>query len=153
MRGGAARKLIAALFAVFLLTALVVYFFGDSGLLAFQGLEKYRSELVANVDDLQMRNNDLKNELSRLQTDPETNAVLARDIGLYATGEAVVRLEGRPSHSETYSVGSLLSMKKGPENRSEVFKAVALVILCLLSGYFFLTSRQARRRLHAGQRR
>jgi cell division protein FtsB len=153
MRSVGAIKLMAAVFGVFLLAALAVYFFGDSGIVAYRDLDKYEKDLAANVSNLQQRNSTLKKELAQLQTDSESNAVLARGIGLYASGEAVVKLEGLPSRSESYSVGSLLNMKKPAENHNAFLKASALVVLCLIMASFFITSLQARRKPRAGQRR
>lgn len=142
------RHLLLILILVFVCASSLIFFFGDSGLLALQGLEKYKMSLAANVASLEKRNGDLSSELASLRDNPERNIVLARDLGLYRSGESVVRLEGTASHTTAYTVGDLLKMRKPDETRNAIFKAGAVVVAILLLVYVFFSTRASRRRMH-----
>jgi cell division protein FtsB len=148
MRMKSMRHLLLIPLLVFLCASSLIFFFGDSGLRAFQGLERYKNSLAANVASLEKRNRDLSAELSSLRDNPERNILLARTLGLYRSGEAVVRLEGTASRPAAYTVGDLLKMKKPDDTRSAFFKAAAVVVSLLLLAYAFLSARASRRRLH-----
>jgi cell division protein FtsB len=142
------RHLLLIPLLVFLCASSLIFFFGDSGLLAFQGVQKYRKSLAANVASLEKRNKDLSVELASLRDNPERNILLARNLGLYRSGDAVVRLEGNAPRAAAYTVGDLLKMKKPGDTRSAIFKAGAVVVSILLLAFAFLSARASRRRLH-----
>ena len=75
-------------------------------------LSRYRQSLAANVESLRERNAALTADLRRLREDPEANELLARELGLYRSGDRVLRIEGLPARRHLYTVGSLLRQKR-----------------------------------------
>jgi cell division protein FtsB len=142
------RHLLLILILVFVCASSLIFFFGDSGLFVLQGLEKYRNSLAANVASLEKRNSDLSAELASLRDNPERNVLLARGLGLYRSGESVVRLEGIAPQTTAYTVGDLLKMRKAGDTRSAIFKAAAVIVAVLLLAYGFFSTRASRRRMH-----
>ncbi len=147
------RHLLPIAIIIFIVAALSIFVFGDSGMLAYASLASYKESLSANIDSLEQHRAELTSRLERLRTDPESNIVLAQGIGLYRPDDVVVRLEGRPARTETYSVGDLLRMRKDTTSRNPIFKAVALGVSGLLLAYAFFSSRVARSRANGAQGR
>ncbi len=144
------RRLFPVLIVVFSVSSLLIFLFGDSGVMAHDDLASYRARLAANVADLEERNAELEARLKQLRGDPETERVLARDLGLYEPGDEVIRIEGRQAPSEVNAVGDLLRYRGGSPARSSVIKAAALGLSLLLLGRAVFLSLAARRRTNAG---
>ena len=144
-------RLSPALIVVFLIASVLIYLFGDSGVLAFNDLEGYRQRLAANVESLRARNMNLTTELSDLKGNAELNTVLARRLGLYRPGDQVVRVQGLSGHVEHYVVGDLLKLKKSGDGRSAAVKTAALSLSALLTVYVFFSSRTSRRKARGRQ--
>jgi cell division protein FtsB len=147
------RHILPIAIVVFIIAALSIFVFGDSGMLAYDSLAAYKESLTANVDSLKQHNAELTSRLERLRKDPDSNVVLAQGIGLYRPDDVVVRLEGRSAQTETYTVGDLLRMRKDTGLRNPIFKAVALGIAGLLLAFAFFSSRTARSRANGSQSR
>ncbi len=147
------RHILPIAIVVFVVAALAIFVFGDSGVLAYDSLTSYKESLSANIDSLKEHNAGLTARLERLRKDPESNIVLAHGIGLYRPDDVVVRLEGRPARTETYTVGDLLRMRKDTASKNPIFKAVALGVCGLLLAFGFFSSRAARSRAHGAQGR
>jgi cell division protein FtsB len=147
------RRLLAIGFAAFALSSLAIFFFGDSGLQAFRGLSGYALSLAANVEALKQRNQELQARLQMLRTDRESILVLARDVGMYEPGDAVVKLVGRPSLSENYAMGDLLRMRKTDKDRNASFKETAIGAAFVFLLAAFLTGRFGRRKADGARRR
>jgi cell division protein FtsB len=138
--------------AAFIAASLGIFFLGDSGLSAFGGLSRYEQGLEANVESLKQRNQDLQAELTRLKSDPQSVRVLAHGIGLYAPGETVVKLVGRPPKPESYAVGDLLRLRRPEPTGNVLFKETALgVVAAALIAALFAAA--ARRKANASSRR
>jgi hypothetical protein len=140
------RHLLPIAIVIFISAALVIFVFGDSGMLAYARLSSYGESLAANVESLTQRNAELAVRLERLRKDPQSNILLAQGIGLYQLDDQVVRLEGRPAQTETYTVGDLLRMRRDMAARNPVFKAVALGLSGLLLAFALFASRASRSR-------
>jgi cell division protein FtsB len=147
------RRLLPIGFAAFTLASLAIFFFGDSGLAAYQGVLRYDRSLAANVEALKQRNQDLAVRLQRLKTDRESNVMLARDIGMYEPGVAVVKLTGRPPRSEIYAMGDLLMRRKADAGRNAAYKEAALSAAVVLLLAVFLATRIGRRKADGARRR
>ena len=145
------RRLLPIMIAVFVVASAVIFFFGDSGLLARRSLDRYRASLAANVEILESRNKALVAELASLRDNPEHTIVMARSLGLYRPGEEVVKLEGVPPRAALYAVGDLLKLRKTSETRSAIFKAAAVGLSFLLLACAFFSARASRRRVHGRQ--
>jgi len=138
------RRLLPILLLGFLVASLLIYLFGDSGLLSYRALGEYREKLAENVDRLVSRNEALSADLESLRLSPERNALMARALGLYRPGDQVVKLEGLVIPKERYAVGDLLRLRKNRETRSIWFKALGLGVSAILSAlavFGFLFSR------------
>jgi cell division protein FtsB len=140
------RRLSPILIFIFLAASVLIYVFGDSGVRAYNDLEKYRQRLAMNVESLRQHNRNLAAELADLKGDAELNVVLARRLGLYRPGDVVVKLEGLSPRVEHYVVGDLLKLKKGGEARSAVVKSVALCLSSLFAASAILSARASRRK-------
>jgi cell division protein FtsB len=147
------RRLFPILILVFAVSSLVIFFLGDSGVLSHDDLAGYRDRLAANVVDLEARNAQLQATLKQLRDDPSTTRVLARDLGLFEPGDAVVRIEGLSNRSQVNAVGDLLRYRKGPDARNAMIKTVGLGISVVLLAWGLLRSITGKRRLDAGQGR
>ena len=114
------RRLIPIIAAGFIAASLLTWAFGDSGLRATARLSRYRQSLAANVESLRERNAALTADLKRLREDPEANELLARELGLYRSGDRVLRIEGLPARRHLYTVGSLLRQKRSDRLRESL---------------------------------
>src|SRR5882724_11625230 len=132
------RRLFPILILVFSTASLVIFFFGDSGVLSQRDLSRYRDQLAANVADLENRDAELQARLTQLRDDPATTQLMARDLGLFAPGDAVVRIEGLPSRPETNAVGDLLRYRREPDARNAVVKTVGLGLSIVLIAWGML---------------
>ena len=77
--------------------------------------------------------------------------VLARGLGLYRTGDEVVKLVGVAHRSTRYTVGDLLRMRKPADTRSAVFKGTAVALAVLLLAYGVISARASRSRAHGSR--
>ncbi len=146
------RRLLPILFPGFVVASLLIWMFGDSGLLAYRRLDDYRQRLGANVEKLQSRNSSLASDLADLRLDPDTSLVMARQIGLYRAGEEVVKIEGVQGRPLTYEVGDLIKLPKSKTSRNVIFKATGIGISGILAVLALLAGRSARRSRHGGPR-
>ena len=147
------RRLFPIGFAAFALASLGIFFFGDSGLGAYQGMKHYEDSLAANGEALKERNLALESRLQKLKTDRESNIVLARDIGMYEPGDAVVKMTGRPLRGEIYAMGDLLKRRKSDSERNSAFKEAALCAALVFLLAAFLLARIGRRKADGARRR
>ena len=147
------NRLVPIGLAAFIAASLGIFFFGDSGLSSYSSLSLYERSLAANVESLKQRNLELQAELGRLKSDPERIRVLARDIGMYAPGDTVVRLVGRPAKPESYAVGDLLRLRRSEPVRNTLFKEAALGAAAALIIVAFFAAAAARRKENGPSRR
>ncbi len=140
------RRLLPLLIVLFIIASLAIFLFGDSGLIAYARREHYRENLAANVSALAARHQALEAELAQLKTNRDTTIALARGLGLYATDDKIVQLEGRVAKSEVYAMGDLLKMNDSDGNRSSIFKLAAFIAAALLILAAFISARAPRRR-------
>jgi cell division protein FtsB len=147
------RRLVPICFGVFILASLAIFFFGDSGLSEYQATLRYERSLAANVEALKQRNQELASRLQMLKSDRETVIALARDVGLYETGDNVVKLVGRPPQNEIYAVGDLLRRRKAVLERNSTFKEAAIGAVVVMMLAMFFSSRVGGRKPDGARRR
>ncbi|MGA2641853.1 MAG: septum formation initiator family protein [Spirochaetia bacterium] len=147
------RRLFPIGFAAFTIASLVIFFFGDSGLAAYQGELRYAQALAANVEALKQRSQELASRLQKLKTDRESNIVLAREIGMYEPGDAVVKLAGRPPRNEINAMGDLLRRLRPDIERNAAVKEAALGAAVFLLLAAFLAARIGRGKADGARRR
>ncbi len=140
------RRLLPIFFAGFAIASICIYFFGDSGLLAYGRLDGYRQALAANVESLQARNASFTGELAALRDDPQRSLVMARDIGLYQAGDEVVKIEGFVPAAISNEVGALLKLRNSTTSRNTIFKATGIGISGLLAAFAAAAARASRRK-------
>jgi len=140
------RRLVPIFLAGFIVASVLIYFFGDSGLVAYWHLEDYHQQLAANVDKLQARETILASELANLRDDPERSLVMARDIGLYRGGDEVVKLEGLARPAVSNEVGDLLKLRRSKSSRNIIFKATGIAFSGFLAVFGAVSGRFSRRR-------
>ncbi len=137
----------------FAVASLLIFWFGDGGVLAYERLSRYRDRVQTNVDDLSRRNAELSSELSSLQTDPERTQVLARDLGLYNGDDRVIRLEGAPARTSFFDVGNLLKLTPSKAEMNPVYKIIGLSASGALFLLLFVLRPILRKRLRGGKTR
>lgn len=142
------RHLLLIPILVFAIASSLIFFCGDSGVLAYRSLDAYRRSLAANVASLQERNKALSAELASLRDNPERSIVLARELGLYRPGDTAVKLVGVPRRSTMYAVGDLQRMRKPADTRSAIFKGTAVGLVVLLLAFAVIAARGSRGRAH-----
>ncbi len=123
----------------FSLSALLIYFFGDSGLSSYRSLDEYRGRLAANVEELGALNAKLSGELEYLKSSPSAVKTMAGGLGLYGKDDYVIRLEDPAARRVSYDAGKLLRLPKRKEVKSYSFKIMgAGLALFLAFGAFLL---------------
>jgi hypothetical protein len=147
------RKILLIALLAFTTGSLLVYFFGDSGLTAYNRLSDYRDRLDRNVTSLDTLNRSLQAELASVRDDPRRTVVLARDLGLYRTDDRLLRIEGSSAPVEPYEVGSLLRLKQPQGDRGPWLKTAGLGIALLAGLLAFLSDRRGRHSPHGARRR
>jgi cell division protein FtsB len=130
----------------FIVASLAIFFFGDSGLTAFQSGLRYERSLAANVEDLKQRNDQLQARLQLLKTDRESIIIMAREIGMYEPGDRVVKLAGRSPRPQLYVMGDLLRMRKAGSTRNAAFKEITLLATPFFLLLALVAARLARKR-------
>jgi cell division protein FtsB len=139
---GDMRRFLLFLVIGFAVASFLIYWLGDSGIVAYNRLDRYKKQLEANVTDLIERNGELSRELSSIQI-PERTEVLARDLGLYNAGDRVIRLEGKASNSISFDVGNLLKLNVTKNARDRLFKIVGFGIAVILMLLYLVLHRMA----------
>ncbi len=147
------RRLLPICCGVFIVASVAIFLFGESGVLAYQSLDRYGESLAQNVQALKQHNQELNDQLQKLRSDRESNVVMARSIGLYEQDDAVVKLAGRSPGSEAYSMGDLLKMRKSDGNLNAALKAGAVAAAGLLLSFSFISGRLPRRKSNDPRRR
>jgi hypothetical protein len=147
------RRLIPLALLAYAVASLLVYLFGDSGVVALDRLADYRTRLERNVTELERLNLSLQAELASLRADPQRTLVLARDLGLYRSDDRVLRIEGGSSVPEPYEVGTLLRLKAPRVDRGPWLKTGVLVAAAAAALLVFLLGRRSRRHVHGARRR
>ena len=110
--------------------------FGPLGVRERIELERSERALEENLAALERINKELTEELRSLSSDPETVALLARDLGYYKPGEHRVALEGLPQRGEGRTIGQLVTAADTAAAREGTLR-IALLVLPL-AAYAFL---------------
>ena len=127
------RRLGTIVICGFIFASILIYFFGDSGLIEFKTLARYRLLLILNNESLKRISENLAAELESLKGSKERTIVLAREIGLYRPGDQIVRFQNPPSRVESHEVGNLLKLRRPKERKNPILKATGIGISALLA--------------------
>ena len=88
------RTVIAALVALFVFYLTANFFLGERGLFRYMRMKKEKTALNAEIAQLASSNEELRQRVQSLKTDPEYIESLAREQGLVKDGEIVYQYEG-----------------------------------------------------------
>ncbi len=146
------RRAPLLVFLAFIMSSLLMYAFGDSGLTSYARLSRYHGKLASNVASLEDNKRSLQAELESLRTDPDRIVVLAREIGLYRPDDLVFRFDGTPQRIEPYSVGALLRLPEPGRPCGPWLKATGIAVAVLPIGLAAFIRRRDFRRRRRGRR-
>ena len=106
--------------------------FGTMGMSEYSRLQVRARTLEENLAALERINKGLTEELRSLSSDPETVALLARDLGYYRRGERRVAVQGLPLSVEGRTVGRLVTTEdRRPARESALRLALFLLPLAV----------------------
>lgn len=117
--------------------------------MAMDRMQEHREALQRNVETLKEINQRLRAEFDALSTSPDLIRMYAREIGLYAPGERVLRLRGTGGRPPFYEVGILQPRLDPPRTPRFAFLLVGIATGGLL--YVRLRFRERSRRDGAAQ--
>ena len=124
------------LYAGLVLSICYTTVFGSMGAREYALLEQRARALEENLRSLERINQELTEELRSLSSDPETVALLARDLGYYRRGDRRVAVQGLPLPTGGRAVGTLvISGEDGTEAESRW--RLALFILPIAAWVLF----------------
>lgn len=102
-----------ALFSAFGVFSLLIYFWGEKGVVAMDELILYQDELMKNITDLQKRNGRLRNTMDKLRYEEDLLKLRARQIDYYQAGEKVIRIDGwRDPAVQVYEPGRVFQYRR-----------------------------------------
>lgn len=100
--------------------------------IAMDRMQDHREALQRNVETLKEINRHLQEEFDALSTSPDLIRLYARDLGLYAPGERVIRLQGTEERSTFYEVGAVVTGTDPPQAPRLAFLLAGLAVGGLL---------------------
>ena len=100
--------------------------------IAMDRMQEHREALQQNVEALKEINQHLQAEFDALSTSPDLIRLYARDLGLYAPGERVIRLQGTGERSTFYEVGAVVTESAPPKAPRLAFLLAGLAVGGLL---------------------
>ena len=123
-----AARLFFPLCVGFLISTIVVFFFGSSGLREYNGLLQTREALHLNLQDLRQTHLELNQALRKLTTDPETVRMAAHELGYYQQGEHRLIVEGYPQVNNQYSIGTIVEARDQKMRRDVILRLVGYIV-------------------------
>lgn len=124
-------------------SAIVLYLslqiiFGVYGIISYQDLHRYFTELSTYNDDLKRVQSELEETIIDLQKNDLRLLREANRAGFYSATDIVIRFLAQPN-KEAYAQRNSIQIREMPigEDRSALFRIVAIVLF--LSIYLFLT--------------
>lgn len=121
-------SLLLGLYCAFLSYSLMTYIWGENGIIAYQKLENYKEQLNDNIEDLREVHQTLSVKTESLQSDAETLALSAREMGYYQENERIIYLEGYDSRKNLYVVGELMRPFSRDAVNPLVFRVFAVIV-------------------------
>lgn len=95
-------------------------------------MQEHREALQRNVEALKEINQHLQAEFDALSTSPDLIRLYARDLGLYAPGERVIRLQGTGERPSFYEAGAVVTESEPPKAPRLAFLLAGLAVGGLL---------------------
>ncbi len=137
-------RLAFSVYITFMLYMTLMLLFGPTGTMAVRELDSYKARLESNIEQLEGINSELNSQLSRLMSDRETIAVLARELGYYGTGEGAINIPGYQARKNSYVVGSIVYSAESERGSQDYIRLSSLAIGILT----FVSSGILRRKSH-----
>jgi cell division protein FtsB len=108
---------------------LLELFFGSYGFVAYDLMNDYVVLSNQELQELEERHAELRQQIRQLTTSRETIRLEARDSGLVGPDEYVVRIEGRePRPRHRYSPGSLPPVIPRTRDNRPLFRSIAVAV-------------------------
>lgn len=108
---------------------LLELFFGSYGFVAYELMDEYVALSNQELQELEERHAALRQQIRQLTTSRETIRIEARDSGLIASDEYVVRIEGRePRPRHRYMPGSLPPTIPGTRDHRPLFRSIGVAV-------------------------
>ncbi|MEX2445378.1 MAG: septum formation initiator family protein [Alkalispirochaeta sp.] len=108
---------------------LLELFFGSYGFVAYDLMNDYVALSNQELEELEERHAALRDQIRRLTTSRETIRLEARDSGLVAPDEYIVRIEGRePRPRHRYSPGSLPPVIPETRDNRPLFRSIGVAV-------------------------
>ncbi|MBN1409829.1 MAG: septum formation initiator family protein [Spirochaetales bacterium] len=121
-------NLIVSIYLSVILSALLVFFFGEQGLIEYNDLSEKKRLLSMNIEKLKEKNQILISKLNELNTNSETIKLLARELGYYGKNEDLIRIQGYKPQKTYYNAGSIIKINLRPVERNFILKIISLLI-------------------------
>jgi cell division protein FtsB len=132
-----------SLYLSFLLSSLLLFVFGDSGLKQYQALTSYRDILTSNIEELEEIHRRLSAEAESLRSDPERIALQARELEFFQEDERIVRLDNRAPPAGSYLVGRQVIRTRGEPRSDTILRIVCAALPFGIYGFLrFLRRRR-----------
>jgi hypothetical protein len=131
-------RISAAVFAGFVCHSVLIFFWGDSGVVRLNELLAYKSRLSENITNLESINRELIAERDALLHDGVEISLRARALGYRKPGEIAVILPKRESRDSARTVGRYVR-RIDPLARNQVlFRALAFAAGAAMFGATFI---------------
>lgn len=127
-----AVRVVLPLYVGFLISSLLVFFLGNSGLNEYKKLLLVQEKLQENIADLQGIHRRLEGQIAALSSDPEMIRLEARKMGYYPEGVRRIRIEGYSPKEDHFAVGTLIQRKNLSSSSDWVYRLIGYVLpVCL----------------------
>jgi len=138
--------LIVPLYAMFMTFSILSLFFGQTGVVALERLEDRNRTLARNLDDLEIKHNDLMARFSTLRSDPEALVIESRSIGLYRNSDYIVRFNRIDSSPLIPDAGGVLNLSPVRKYDETILRVVSAGVGLIALIAIFLTRKVFRAR-------
>ncbi|MDR2510574.1 MAG: septum formation initiator family protein [Spirochaetaceae bacterium] len=133
-------KYLAAPWAAFIFYAVASFLAGNVGLFAFHTYEKEREMQLVNLEELRGLNSGLKAQKEALNSDPDTIAREALNIGYGRDGESYIMIEGfHDGREQRFRAGEIIKGNVPDAVEDESLKMYAIGIFIIVLGTLGVT--------------
>ena len=131
------HRILLSIYVGMITYLILSFFFGSSGIVSMEGLERYERELEPTIADLESRNGELRGQIESLLTDPDRIRLEARSLGFYRDTEGVIRIPSGGNETRSYNLGRILEERPEVTDRRALFRIIAFIVV--LSAYALLS--------------
>jgi hypothetical protein len=125
--------------------SLVIFVFGDKGILEYESLSRYKSSLTENIANIMHKNKTLNRKLEYASSSKGNLEVLSREMGYYKKGEKVIFLDGYAPLGNFYEIGRYMN---DPTERTPRNPVLRIIVLCCALTAIVLYAVFSRRNKH-----